>query len=224
MIEIFMTEHVKYPRTFHLPWSPGATSDDKRHSSTSQWYGREVVITKKMDGENTTMYRDGIHARSLDYSPHWSRDLVKAIHAQIAHEIPEGMRLCGENMTALHSIPYTNLDDWFLIHSMWENSTCLSWNETVEWCTLLGIARDGAPLYTVPLLYWGEYSDDLCQELCRQLDLEKDEGLVVRPAGRFDIDEFPLLVGKYVRASHVKTDQHWNTTQERNHVASSDEA
>lgn len=216
-----MTEHVKYPRTFHLPWSPGATSDDKRLKCTSQWYGREVVITKKMDGENTTMYRDGIHARSLEFEPRSDRDLIKAIHAQIAHEIPEGFRLCGENMTATHSIKYGTLDDWFLVYSLWENSTCLSWAETVEWCTLLGLAREGAPLSTVPLLYWGEYSDALCQELCTQLNLEKDEGLVVRPAGRFDLEEFPLLVGKYVRKHHVQTNEHWTRHIEFNSLGKS---
>lgn len=36
-----------------------------------------VVITEKMDGENTTLYRDGLHARSLDSRHHPSRNWVK---------------------------------------------------------------------------------------------------------------------------------------------------
>lgn len=53
-----------YPRTAHLPWSPGATSDDVRIADLSGLTGREVVVTEKLDGENTTLYADGLHARS----------------------------------------------------------------------------------------------------------------------------------------------------------------
>ena len=52
-----------YPRTPHLPWSPGATPDDVRAGDPGALRGREVVVTEKLDGENTTLYRDGMHAR-----------------------------------------------------------------------------------------------------------------------------------------------------------------
>ncbi|MGC5412734.1 RNA ligase family protein, partial [Streptomyces sp. DT225] len=55
-----------YPRTPHLPWSPGATSDDVRMTDLAALAGTEVVVTEKLDGENTTLYADGLHARSLD--------------------------------------------------------------------------------------------------------------------------------------------------------------
>lgn len=45
-------EKYKYPRTRHLPSSPGATSDDKFISDFSGFKGKKVVITEKMDGEN----------------------------------------------------------------------------------------------------------------------------------------------------------------------------
>lgn len=48
----------KYPRTPHLPWSPGATKDDVRCINTEIFTGKRVVITEKMDGENTTLYSD----------------------------------------------------------------------------------------------------------------------------------------------------------------------
>ena len=57
---------IKYPRTPHLPWSEGITSDDKKIKTLNKFHGRSVIITEKMDGENTTMYRNNIHARSLD--------------------------------------------------------------------------------------------------------------------------------------------------------------
>jgi hypothetical protein len=217
----FFVNRFKYPRTFHLPWSPGIKSDDKALAGIpEEWYGMEVVITQKMDGENTTMYRDGLHARSLEFASRPDRDRIRAIHAEIAYEIPEGMRICGENMTAVHSIKYTTLADWFLVFSIWEGTSCLSWTETLEWCALLGTMRlPSRPLPTVPILYWGPYSDELLHQQIAKLNLERDEGLVVRPAGRFKLKDFPRLVGKYVRAEHVQTDEHWTRRIEFNGVA-----
>ncbi|MEI8604633.1 RNA ligase family protein [Pseudoalteromonas sp. B160] len=45
---------VKYPRTPHLPWSPGATEDDIHQGNLSCFANKQVVVTEKMDGENTT--------------------------------------------------------------------------------------------------------------------------------------------------------------------------
>src|SRR2546427_594126 len=36
--------YVKYPRTSHLPWSPGMHDDDRIHTTTTQWEGREIVV------------------------------------------------------------------------------------------------------------------------------------------------------------------------------------
>lgn len=213
------TNRVKYPRTFHLPWSPGTTEDDKMLASTDQWLGMDVVFTEKMDGENTTMYRDGIHARSIEFAPREDRDRIKALHAEIAYEIPDGMRVCGENLTAVHSIRYAALADLFMVYSIWQDTTCLSWAETVEWCQLLGLARtSGSALTVVPLLYQGLYSDEVCQQYCQRLDLTKKEGLVVRPSGRFQLREFPILMGKFVREKHVRTQAHWTRRIEYNSV------
>ncbi len=41
----------KYPRTFHLPISPGVSSDDKVHKDISIFNNKDVVVTLKMDGE-----------------------------------------------------------------------------------------------------------------------------------------------------------------------------
>ncbi len=39
----------KYPRTPHLPWSPGGTRDDRRLASVSRLLDQELVITEKLD-------------------------------------------------------------------------------------------------------------------------------------------------------------------------------
>ena len=40
---------VKFPRTYHLPFSPGVGSDDKIISSLESLLGKEVVVTEKME-------------------------------------------------------------------------------------------------------------------------------------------------------------------------------
>jgi RNA ligase len=193
------TNRVKYPRTYHLPSSPGATDDDKilDPSVIAGWAGEDVVVLEKMDGENTNMYSDYLHARSLDYSPHPSRSWVRALHGQIRHDIPDDWRICGENLAAAHSIHYTDLPSYFLVFSIWdEGNMCLSWADTQEWTTLLG-------LQTVPVLYRGKFAD------FKAPDLGGREGYVVRPQRAFHFQEFSSVVGKWVRPNHVQTDQHW---------------
>ena len=42
---------MKYPRTYHLPYSPGATKDDKKlQAGWFEYYKvKEIVITAKLD-------------------------------------------------------------------------------------------------------------------------------------------------------------------------------
>lgn len=199
-----MSSKMKYPRTAHLPWSQDIVGDDLVLADVSAFAGHEVVVTEKMDGENTTLYRDGLHARSLDSAHHPSRSWVKALHARIAHAIPPGWRLCGENLYACHSIAYRHLPSYFLLFSLWdERNVCLSWDETCRWAARLGLA-------TVPVLYRGVWDERRIKALYEPM-IEGDacEGYVVRLAGAFSFDDFGTSVGKFVRATHVQTDHHW---------------
>jgi hypothetical protein len=196
----------KYPRTPHLPWSPGATSDDRVLKSIAHFEGWPVVATAKLDGENTTIYRDGLHARSLDGAHHESQNWVRALQGQIGHEIPEGWRVCGENLFARHSISYTGLPSYFQVFSIWnEKNVALSWDETVEWCELLGLA-------TVPVLWRGIWNEEIVRGLYRPtFEGNELEGLVVRVAASFSYQNFAQCLAKYVRANHVQTDKHWKS-------------
>lgn len=137
--------YYKYPRTLHLPWSEGLSPDDIRAVDCSHFVGKEVVVTEKVDGECTTMYCDHIHARSIDSKHHPSRTWVKTLHGSIKHEIPEGFRVCGENVYARHSIEYDNLPSYFLVFGIYSpNNTCLSWDDTKEFASLLGLQTGGA--------------------------------------------------------------------------------
>lgn len=203
VLHLFERIRVKYPRTFHLPNSPGVGKDDRVIPDVSVFHGKRVVITEKVDGENTTMYRDGMHARSLTCEPHPSRDRVKAIHGAIAHEIPEGWRVCGENMFAQHSIHYTGLAGYFLGFSIWNAmNECLSWEDTVEWFALL-------ELPIVPVIYVGPWEGQPRQIYTSHRDGHEMEGYVVRMADSFPYRDFRRSVAKYVRASHVQTHGGW---------------
>lgn len=123
------SQRFKYPRTPHLPWSPGFTADDIRQRDIQGFEDKEIVITEKMDGECTTIYRDFIHARSIDSRHHSSRAWVKGLQARLALDIPEGWRVCGENLYAKHSLHYSELESYFYVFAIWdENNRCLSWD------------------------------------------------------------------------------------------------
>jgi hypothetical protein len=197
------TDYVKYPRTYHLPWSKGVTDDDRILTDLSNFHGKKVIVTEKLDGENTTLYKDYIHARSIDSKSHPTRDRVKAIWASIAHDIPEKWRLCGENMYAKHSIQYTELEAYLYIFSIWdEHNHCLSWDDTALYTSLLN-------LHTVPVLYTGIFCEKTLLDIANSLNKDTTEGYVVRLADRFSYQAFRNSVAKFVRANHVTSDNHW---------------
>ncbi|MFJ8490853.1 RNA ligase family protein [Streptomyces sp. NPDC094038] len=190
-----------YPRTRHLPWSPGASADDLRVTDLSGLRGREVVVTEKLDGENTTLYADGLHARSPDSAPHPSRTWVRALQARIGHAVPAGWRVCGENMFARHSIAYDDLESYFYGFSVWDaEGRCLDWDRTVVFLRGLGVP--------VPRVLWRGVFDERALRALR-LETGRQEGYVVRVADGFDAREFGERVAKWVRAGHVQTDTHW---------------
>lgn len=201
------TNYVKYPRTLHLPWSPGATSDDRVMTDLTAFEGEDVVITEKMDGENTSLYDDYYHARSVDSKSHPSQSWARAYHAQFAWNIPPSWRICAENLYARHSISYSNLKSFLLVFSIWdETNTCLSWGDTVEWSKLLN-------LKTVPVLYQGKWDIDYIKKLASLDRLKHSEGYVVRVSRGFQFPEFRKVVGKYVRENHNQSSHNWKAKQ-----------
>ncbi|WP_405532748.1 AAA family ATPase [Streptomyces avidinii] len=195
---------IHYPRTPHLPWSPGAAADDVRAVGLAGLAGREVVVTEKLDGENTTLYADGLHARSLDSAHHPSRAWVKGLQGRIGAGIPAGWRVCGENMYARHSIPYEELDSWFYGFSVWDGEHCLDWDRTVRFLRGLGVP-------TPRVLWRGTFDERALRRL--RLDTARQEGYVVRTADGFTREEFARSVAKWVRGGHVQTGTHWMFAQ-----------
>lgn len=199
-------KYFKYPRTPHFPWSPCATSDDKKLSDINEFLGKIIVVTEKMDGENSSLYKDYFHARSLDGRNHPSRSFVKALHSRICHMIPDGWRLCGENVYAKHSIEYNNLSSYFYLFSIWDqNNRCLSWADTEHYAKLLGVDL-------VPVLYCGPCKKDIHSLWNGKSSFGcEGEGYVLRNFDSFHYDDFSSNVAKFVRENHVQTDEHWSS-------------
>lgn len=209
--------YVKYPRTYHLPSSPNLQNDDRKHKDVRLLLSQPIIGTIKIDGENCTMYRDYIHARSLDSKHHPSRSMVKALHGRIAHEIPDGWRIAGENVYAMHSIHYKHLEDHFYVFSIWnEKNEALSWKDTLDYCDILG-------LKTVPVFYSEEnirggdnernsyYLDRIHRTFMDYVQDYPDEveGYVLRVKDKIPYHMFKHYTGKYVRKNHVQTDEFW---------------
>jgi ATP-dependent RNA circularization protein (DNA/RNA ligase family) len=201
----------KYGRTYHLPYSPGATNDDRISNGVETLLGKEIVITEKLDGENTGMKDEGVYARShaaFTTSP-WSRE-VRLLHKiKVENMLGEGVFLFGENLEGIHSIEYTNLESYFYIFGVRDNNKWVSWNEVEEYSYLLDIP-------TVPVLFKGVVNtekelQDIVENLVKQDSSlgGPREGIVVRNAGEFDNSDFAENVMKWVRKGHVQTDEHW---------------
>jgi hypothetical protein len=201
---------IKYPRTFHLPWSPGMHDDDRMMTDLSHLEScPEVIIHNKFDGENTSCYHcsfnPSIHARSIHgYESHPSRDWMRAFHARFCNDVPFGWRISIENMYATHSIHYKNLDTYAYGFAVWnEKNEVLSWDESLEWFDLLGVTP-------MPLLYRGPWNEEFLKKLWTpEIDGNPCEGYVVRDSGLIPYREFRLRVGKFVRKGHVQTTKHW---------------
>ena len=203
----------KYPRTFHLPWSPGGTSDDKIAIDISTLLNVPIVISEKCDGSNTCMERKKCFARSHAGAPsHSSFDQFKALHASLKRHINDGLQLFGEYVFARHSIEYSELPGYFLLFGLrdLELNEWTSWEDVKMWANALCIP-------TVPVLYSGTvHSEKELRQLTELLMKQPSdcggirEGVVVRLASEFADEDFSKSVMKVVRANHVDpNNDHW---------------
>lgn len=202
----------KYPRTPHLPWSPGGTSDDRRLTSVDSLLGTALVLTEKMDGSNVSLESGACFARSHAATPkHPSFDAFKAFHAGIAHLIPANFQVFGEWLYAKHSIAYSALPGYFLAFGVRDLQTMTwgSWEEVEMWAAELGVQ-------TVPVLARVTLArEEALAALTDKLSSEESacggprEGVVVRHAGSYRDDAFGTSVAKWVRSNHVQTADHW---------------
>lgn len=213
----------KYPRTPHLPQSPGGTRDDRRLENLDTFKNRHLKVTEKMDGSNVCLQSNACYARSHSQPPHHpSFDLFKAFHAQVQSKLPTGHQFFGEWLYAKHSIHYTRLKAYFMLFGVRDTNKMLwaSWSEVELWADELCVP-------TVPLLYEvlpGTSVSAVIETLSvdsRSRSGDEREGFVIRWADEFWDDEFGMAVGKWVRKDHVQTPYHWKNLEiVRNRLAS----
>ena len=203
----------KYPRTPHLPYSPGCTFDDRRIISVESFLNTPIVLTEKMDGSNVCLECDACFARShSSVLRHPSFDAFKAFHAVVKSRIGEGIQIFGEWLYARHSIFYDTLPAYFMAFGVRDvkSGQWGSWEEVELWADELGVV-------SVPVLDLvdGIENDRQLRNLiethaCMSSRFgNQREGVVVRVASGFLDSEFEKSISKWVRANHVQSDKHW---------------
>lgn len=205
-------ESGKYPRTYHLPFSPGSSNDDKIQYDLSKILNVPIVLLEKLDGSNVSMERYNCFARSHSGPPtHQSFDYFKSIHSTIKFLIDENVQIFAEYLYAQHSLNYDKLPHYCLIFGVRDlvSDKWYSW-ENVK---LLAKTLD---IPTAPVIYDGlfkskkeleEYINEI-MKIPSCFGSEK-EGIVIRVKNEFYNKDFSKSCLKFVRASHVKTNQHW---------------
>lgn len=200
----------KYPRTPHLPWSPGNTSDDKVSDSVDTLIGINITITEKLDGSNTAITKNGVYGRShVDFTRNQWDAKSWEIWNIINRDINDDVYIFGEGMYGIHSIEYSSLESYFYIFGIRDNNIWISWEEVDEYSYLLDLP-------TVPVLFKGIVNSekelkDLTESLIKKQSKLGGpiEGIVVRNAEMFHNDDFSKNVMKWVRKGHVQTGIHW---------------
>ncbi len=217
----------KYGRTYHYPFSPGTTSDDRINYHVQDDLSRiqTLVHTEKLDGENNCLNRYGVFARShaAPTETPWTRHLRE--RWQISKQDLGDLEVFGENLYAIHSIVYRRLEAYFYVFAIRENDQWLSWDETRFYAQMLDFP-------TVPVLQITEqpFTTNQVEADVQRLAAEPSifgsydaqtgepctrEGIVTRNADAFSVADHPQNVAKYVRQGHVKTDEHWTRNWQR---------
>jgi hypothetical protein len=207
-------EHQKYSRTYHFPFSEGATNNDKIQHDWKAFLSEEIVMTEKLDGENTCIKDIGIFARShaAPTQNPWSKNM-QPIWERLKNDLGD-LHVFGENLYGIHSIEYENLTDYFFVFAIRQGDYWLSWSEIEEYCFFFD-------LKTVPIIRIGHFEEKEILPLIRT-QIQKGsalgsvcEGYVFRNKSRFHVQDFSTNVLKYVRKNHVQTDEHWTKNWKR---------
>lgn len=217
----------KYGRTYHFPFSPGTTSDDRiNHDYWSDIQNiEELVITEKLDGENTCINQFGVFARShAAPTRHPWAGYLKQRWELIKNDLGN-IEIFGENLYAIHSIVYPKIEEHFYVFAIREKNKWLSWEEVKFYASLLDFALvPEIKTINKPIdeyLFKNEILDIIKNEsFYGSLDSISNvnctmEGVVVRNTNAYLVEYFKQNVFKYVRKGHVNTDQHWSRNWKR---------
>ncbi len=219
----------KYGRTYHYPFSPGTTSDDRINH---EWWSAiqnitQLVHTEKLDGENNCLNRHGVFARShgAPTQSAWSQQ-IRQRWQYIKDDLGD-IELFGENLYAIHSIEYQRIEEYFYVFAVRQGDYWLSWEEVKFYAALFDFPT--VPELILPTVNGClsplAYEESLINAASNDSQfMAKDthsgqnctmEGIVSRDSQGFHVDDFKNHVFKYVRQNHVKTDVHWKQNWQR---------
>jgi hypothetical protein len=225
-----MSISMKYGRTYHYPFSPGTTSDDR--INRNYWNDirrlQKVIHTEKLDGENNCLSRYGVFARShaAPTTSSWTR-AIRERWDLIKNDLGD-LEIFGENLYAIHSIEYMKLEHHYYVFGVRIENRWLSWEEVKFYAAMFdfptvpelkavtpgdeeNFRREVLDLVAEPSVF-GSY-DVLTGTPCTR------EGIVSRSASEYTTGDFEHNVFKYVRKGHVKTDEHWTRNWRRAKLA-----
>lgn len=216
----------KYGRTFHYPFSPGTTSDDRinQHYWSDLQQIDEIVHTEKLDGENTCLNQYGVFARShVAPTIHPWAAYLRQRWQSIRHDLG-ALEFFGENLYAIHSIEYLHLEQHFYVFAIREGKQWLSWEEVKFYAAMLDFpvvpelaftaAEEEEAFKTQVLQLAAQESAFQSVDVATQVACSR-EGIVSRNTAAYPVSEFAQNVFKYVRKDHVKTDEHWTRNWKR---------
>ncbi|NDV84471.1 RNA ligase family protein [Bacteroides sp. 51] len=218
----------KYGRTYHYPFSPGTTSDDRiNHTYWEDIQKIETLIhTEKLDGENNCLNQFGVFARShaAPTTSPWTNQLRER-WSLMKRDLGD-IELFGENLYAVHSIEYKRIEEYYFIFAVRCMDKWLSWEEVKFYAAAFDFP-------TVPKLLiqpTKELTKDILKEQIidwaqqasvfgsKDTQTNQDctrEGVVSRNVEEYPVSEFSHNVFKYVRKGHVKTNEHWTRNWKR---------
>lgn len=211
----------KYGRTYHYPFSPGTTSDDRiqydywQHVQTMS----AILHTEKLDGENNCLNRYGVFARShaAPTTSPWTA-AIRQRWEGLKHDLGD-LELFGENLYAIHSIEYRRLEEHYFVFAVRSLDMWLSWEEVQFYAAafdfptvpLLQQTSDfsNAAVFKEEVLAFAGAGSNLDSYDVQTGKPCTREGIVSRNMAAYPVAALGENVFKYVRKGHVKTDEHW---------------
>ncbi len=210
----------KYGRTYHYPFSPGTTSDDRIHRDYWSDVSRlkMIVHTEKLDGENNCLSRHGVFARShaAPTVSAWTKEIRQ--RWELIKDDLGDIEIFGENLYAIHSIEYRKLEHHYYVFAIRIHDTWLSWDEVKFYAGMFDfptvpelkiVQPDQETVFREDILTLTQQRSVLDSQDIVSGESCTCEGIVSRNTNEYAVDDFMHNVFKYVRKGHVKTDEHW---------------
>lgn len=122
----------KYCRSLHAHISLGTTADDRFMPAgyvASFAKKEKLILTEKLDGQNTCFSKNGLFARSHSAPSQnpWDKPLIE--RWQLIKDDLGDIELFGEGMYGIHSIAYSQLESFFYVFAVRVGERWLSWEE-----------------------------------------------------------------------------------------------